>query len=300
MMNQIESAIKHISDESGFHHVGPSLKVEFDSLQKAHDAIHEFIYLAPLCFPGDDRHEVSWHIRSAFLLYQWEVVDHAHRSYIEALCTYYNVAFILLRTTLELLLKSAFWECLSHKRFRDDSSVLDASSEGKEIKAWLRAVFESSPSVEKELEQVSAGIYDKVGPRIEDPTFRPSVKTLVRQLDEWGIFNSIMNAASVVYEGLYSDLSAHIHAVPDRTDIGRRIASERPDLFEQNIVPVALRDYTVTLHEIMDVAIVIELNILQDLIEGFESARFKLSERLTVMEQLELKHSLVKARELLK
>lgn len=299
-MNQIESAIKHTSDESGFHHAGSSLKVEFDSLQKAHDAIHEFMYLAPLCFPGDDKHEVSWEIRSAFLLYQWEVFHHAHRSYIEALCTYYNVAFILLRTTLELLLKGAFWECLSHKRFRDDSPVLDASSEGKKIKAWLRAIFESSPSIEKELEQVSAGIYDKVGHTIEDPAFRPSVKTLVRQLDEWGIFNPITNAATVVYEGLYSDLSADIHAVPDRTDIGRRIASERPDLFEQNIVPATLRDYAVTLHEIMDVAIVIELNILQDLIERFESARLELSERLTVMEQLELKYSLVKARELLK
>ncbi len=299
-MSQIECAINHAYDESGFHHVGPSLKVEFDRLQKAHDAIHEFVYLAPLCFPGDDKHEVSWQIKSAFLLYQWEVFHHAHRSYIEALCTYYNVAFILLRTTMELLLKGAFWECLSHKRFRYDSSVLDASDEGKKIKAWLSAIFDSSPSVEKELEQVSAGIYDKFGYRIEDPAFRPSIKTLVRQLDEWGIFNPITNATTVVYKILYSDLSAYIHAVPERTDIGRRIASERADIFEQNIIPATLRDYSIKLHEVMDVAIVIELNILQDLIKRFESSRLELSKRLTVIKKLDLKYSIVKVRELLK
>lgn len=167
----------------------PSLRAEFDILRKAHDAIHEFMFLAPFCFPTDDVHEVSWKNKSAFLIYHWEVFHHAHRSLIEALCTYYNVAFILLRTSLELLLKGAFWECLSHKHFRDDSPVLDASAQGKEIKNWLRTIFEVYPNIERELDQTSAGIFDKVGRRIEDPTFRPSVKTLVQQLDQWGILN---------------------------------------------------------------------------------------------------------------
>jgi len=299
-MDQIESAFKHTLDESGFHHVEPSLRAEFDILRKAHDAIHEFMFVAPLCFPTDDVNEVSWKNKSAFLIYHWEVFHHAHRSLIEALCTYYNVAFILLRTSLEVLLKGAFWECLSHKEFRDASPVLDASSQGKEIKNWLRRIFEVYPNLERELDQTSAGIFDKVGQRIEDPTFRPSVKILVWQLDQWGIFSPIPNAASAIHERLYSGLSADVHVVPDRTDIGRRIASERLDLFEQHIVPALLREYSITLHEIMDVAIVIELNILQNLVERFESARLKLSERLTVMEQLRLKYTPMKARELLK
>ena len=233
-MEQIESAFRHILDEAGFHHVEPSLRAEFDILQKAHDAIHEFMLLAPLCFPTEDAHEISWENKSAFLLYHWEVFHHAHRSLIEALCTYYNVAFILLRTTLELLLKGAFWECMSHRQFRDKSPILDDSSQGKEIKSWLRTLFEASPNIEKELDQTSAGIFDKVGHRIEDPTFRPSVKTIIRQLDQWGIFSPITNATNVVYERLYSGLSADIHVIPDRTDIGKRIASEIPDLFVNN------------------------------------------------------------------
>ncbi len=278
----------------------PSLEVEFDILQKAHDTIHKFMFLAPLCFPTDDAHEVRWENKSAFLIYHWEICHHAHRSLIEALCTYYNVAFILLRTTLELLLKGAFWECMSHRRFRDNSPILDDSSHGKEIKDWLRMLFGVSPNIEKELEQTSAEIFDKVGRRIEDPAFCPSVKTLVRQLDQWGIFNPMTNSTKVVYERFYSSLSADVHAVPDRTDIGRRIASEELDLFEQIIVPALLREYATTLHEVMDVAIVIELNILQDLIQRFESARLKLSERLTVMEQLGLNYAPMRARELLR
>jgi len=299
-MNQIESALKHIRDESGLHYIEPSLKAEFDALQKAHDTIHEFMYLAPLCFPTDDKHEVGWENRSAFLLYHWEVFNHAHRSSFEALCAHYNVAFILLRTTLELLLKSALWECLSHRRFRDSSPILDNSPEGKQIKCWLRTVFQASPSVENELEQVSAGIFDKLEHIIEDRRYRPPVKTIVQQLDQWGIFTPIINAAGVIYDELYSGLSADIHVVPDRTDIGRRIASERPELFEQDVLPASLRDYATTLHAIMDAAIVIELNILQDNIQRFESVRLKLSERLNGMEQLGLKYSPIRVRDLLK
>lgn len=297
-MNQIESALKHVHSESGLHHIEPSLKAEFDALQKAHDAIHEFMYLAPLCFPNDE-HEVGWENKSAFLLYHWETFNHAHRSSIEALCTYYNVAFVLLRTTLELLFKGAFWQCLSQKRFRDSSSILDNSSAGKEIKDWLRTIFEASPSIENELERVSAGIFDKVGHRIEDRSFRLPVKAVVQQLDQWGVFSPINNASDVVYEGLYSRLSADIHVIPDRIDIGRRIASETPDLFEQRVVPAALREYAAILHEVMDIAIVVELNILQDLVERFDSVRLKLSERLPTVEQLGLKYSLMKIRGLL-
>lgn len=299
-MNQIESALKHIHDESGLYHIEPSLKAEFDALQKAHDAIHEFMYIAPLCFPTDDKHEVGWEKKTAFLLYHWEVFNHAHRSSFEALCTHYNVAFILLRTTLELLLKGAFWECLSHKRFRDSAPILDNSSEGKQIKDWLRTAFKASPSVENELEQVSAGIFDKLGHGIEDRSFRPPVKTIVQQLDQWGIFSPIINAASIIYDGLYSELSADIHVVPNRIDIGRRISSEKPELFEQHVLPASLRDYATTLQAIMDVAIVIELNILQDIIQRLDSVRPNLAERLNVMEQLGLKHGPVKVRELLK
>ena len=297
-MGHIESAIQHTLEESGLQHVESSLRAEFDAIQKAHDAIHEFMLIAPLCFPTDDTQEISWKNKSAFLIYHWEIFHHAHRSLIEALSTSYNVAFVLLRSTLELLLKGAFWECLSHRRFRDSSLILDTSSEGKKVKNWLRTLFEVSPNIEGELDQTSAGIFDKVD--LEDRTFRLPVKALVQQLGQWGIFSPMSDADSTVYEKLYSSLSADVHVIPDRTDIGRRMVSEKSDIFEQQIDQALLREYATILHGIMDVAIVVELNIMQDLIKRFESVRLKLSERLTVMEQLELKYSLLRAREILK
>lgn len=299
-MDKIESAIQHIVDEARLQQMETSLRAEFDILQKAHDAIHEFVLLAPLCFPTETTHEVSWQSKSAFLVYHSEVFNHAHRSFIEALGTYYNVAFMLLRTTLELLLKGAFWECLSHRQFRDNSSVLDGCSKGKAIKNFLQMSIEASPNIENELEQTSASIFDWFGHKIEDPDFRPSVKTLVRQLDQWGIFHSITNPIGIVYDGLYSGLSADVHVIPDKTDIGRRIDSERLELFEQHIDQPLLQEYATTLREIMDVGIVIELNILQNLIRRFESVQPKLAERQVAIEQLGLKYGLARVRELLK
>jgi hypothetical protein len=227
------------------------------------------------------------------------VFQHAHRSLLEALCGYYTVAFVLLRTTLELLLKGAFWECLSHKEFRDNSPILDASAPGREIKSWLQAIFKEAPHIEGEFEQISAGIFDKVGFRIEESTFRPSIKTLVQQLDRWGIFNPIDDPVSILYERMYKRLSADVHVVPDRTDIGRRLVAEQ-DLFEQNVIPDLIREYATTLHEIMDIAIVIELNVMRDLIERLRPVRLKLAERLVVLEQLGLRYSFMRMQELLK
>ena len=59
-MDKIESAIQHIVDEAGFQQMETSLRAEFDILQKTHDAVHEFMLLAPLCFPTEATHEVSW------------------------------------------------------------------------------------------------------------------------------------------------------------------------------------------------------------------------------------------------
>ncbi|MEM5854258.1 MAG: hypothetical protein QW228_07880, partial [Candidatus Aenigmatarchaeota archaeon] len=79
-----------------------------EKLIRAHDSIHEFIFLAPLSFPSNGN--VSWHRKSAFLTYQFDVFYSAHRSLIEALAGYYNAGYTLLRSTLELILKGALWE----------------------------------------------------------------------------------------------------------------------------------------------------------------------------------------------
>ena len=222
----LESAYRHTIEEVGFENVKPSLRIDFESLQKAHDAIHEFMLLAPKLFPSQVPKEIGWHRRSAFLTYQWEAFHHAHRSLIEALCAYYNVAFILLRAAFELLIKGAFWECLAHSEFRENSQVLDEEKAGREIKKWLDDIFELAPHVEEEFEETSAGIYDKIGPIVEDRKVRLTIKTIIRQLDQWDIFNPVSDPVASIYRGIYGRLSADVHVEPDRTDIGKRLLSE--------------------------------------------------------------------------
>src|SRR5215470_2375607 len=143
----LESAYPHIENELGLRHIRLSLRSEFQNLQKAHDAVHESMTLAPLLISLPSGQEPAWERKSAFLTYHWEAFHHAHRSLYEALCAYYNVGFVLLRVTFELFLKGAFWECLSHKKFHDNSQILDNNEAGKKIKTWLRAVFEQAPEV---------------------------------------------------------------------------------------------------------------------------------------------------------
>jgi hypothetical protein len=295
----LESAYRHTIEELGLDNIKPSFRAEFENLQKAHDAIHEYMLIAPMLFPSQADAETDWHRKSAFLTYQWEAFHHAHRSLVETLCAYYNVAFILLRATLELLIKGAFWECLSHKRFRENSRVLDKADAGREIKKWLGAIFEKFPEVEEEFERVSASIYDKISLRVEDREFCPSIRTIVRQLDQWDIFNPIPEAEEWIYEGIYGRLSADVHVIPDRTDIGQRLIAESSEIFHQELLPDVLREYANSLHKVMDLAIVIELNIMADYIKKYDEVKANLKERLDTLEQLRLAYSAKRAKQFL-
>ena len=291
----LESAYSHAQSEFRLEYVKPSLKVEFQNLQKAHDAVHECMLLAPLLVPSIEN---GWHRKSAFLIYHWEAFHHAHRSLYEALCAYYNVAFVLLRSTFELVVKGAFWECLSHKEFRENSQTLDNDKAGSEIKKWLAAIFEQAPDVQEEFERISASIYDKVGPRVEDREFRPSIKTIVRQLDRWGMFDPIPKAEIQVYTGIYDRLSADVHVTPDKTDLGRRLTAETSEIFGEGLLPDTLHEYAMSLHEVMDLAIVVELNIMGDFIKQYEEAKMNLRKRLDILERLGLEYSLKRAKQL--
>ncbi len=294
----IESACRHVMSEFGLENVEPSFRMESSALQRAHDAIHEFALLAALLAPSATGAHPSWkwQSKSAFFLYHLEVFNHAHRSLAEALCAYYNAAFALLRVTGELLVKGAFWECLSHKSYRENSSMLDNSK--SKLKEWLERELERSPRLEEQLEQTSATIYDIIAPRTESRGFLPSMRTMVRQLDDWDIFDSVPDAEEKVYRDVYNKLSADVHVIADRTDIGRRLTSEVSDIFRQEVLPKVLHEYAATLHTLMDLAVVIELNVMKSLVDEYEESRVKLIGRLETLTSLHLKHSVRRARQL--
>jgi hypothetical protein len=293
-----DSAFRHVLSEFGLENVELSLRMESSVLHRAHDAIHEFMLLAALLAPSEtgERPSWDWQSKSAFLLCQWEVFNHAHRSFCEALCTYYNVAFALLRVTCELLIKGVFWECMSHKGYRDNSAGLDNA--GSKLKQYLAQVFGSSPAVETQLERTSAAIYNILAPVMDDRNFVPSMRAMIQQLDDWGMFDPVPRAETTVYKEIYSKLSADVHVVPDRIDIGRRIISETPDIFEQRVLPEALGEYAATLNRLMDLAVVIELNVMQSLVAEYDESRDNLRKRLDTLTSLQLEDSATRAKQL--
>ncbi len=283
-----KKALSHLLEEIELPNMIVSVESNFERVRKAHDSIHEFIYLAPLCLPSTAK--VSWHQKSAFLTYHWEAFHSAHRSLLEALAGYYNSAFTLLRLTLELIIKGAFFECLAHKEFRDKSEVLDKDKKGKNLKDTINSVIGGRA----EIEETSAIIHDMLMAEVdgkvfaEQPEFRPNMMTVIKQLSKWGILEPVNNFETLY--NIYKILSADVHVIPDKTDIGRRLFSQK-ELFEVDIMPEKLNKFIGILHKVMDIGIVIELNILSDWISQDEEAKSRLKERLEVVKDLELKFS---------
>jgi len=268
---------------------------EFENLKRAHDSIHELVFLAPLCIPHEQK--VNWESKSAFLMFHWEAFHSAHRSFIETLSGYYNAGYVLLRTTLELLIKGAFWECLAHKDFRENAEIICKNAVGigkskKTLIDWFGDVIKHNPTIEMELERTSGGIFDIIEPIPEDPVLRrfiPPQKVVIEQLDEWGIFGSIRDPTSKVYS-IYSSLSGDVHVIPDETDIGRRLLQEK-DIFEITVIYEELNKFLEILRKVIDIGIVIELNILSDWINWSEKVKLRLKERLPIVKSLDLNYA---------
>jgi len=277
-------------------------RCDFEKMQKAHDSIHEFM-LIPTGFINSNK---DFQAKSAFLIYHSEAFDQAHRSLLEALTGYYNAAYTLLRNTLELILKGAFWECMAHKKYRDRAEIIKKTGTkiGNSKKTLIDRLSErirQKPSIEEDLEKTSAGIYDIISPLFEDETLRkivPSVRSIVEQLENWEIFDPIqriINPVEYVYD-FYKKLSADVHVAPDKTNIGKRLLAEK-ELFETEVIPDELNKYAEDLHRVMDIGIVVELNILEDILN--EKSKRWLNERLIVITELELNYASTKIVEMI-
>ena len=297
-------AFYHIFKELEMLNILESLRAGGLTAIKAHDSVHEFLLLASLV-PHDPQ-QVTWHRKSAFLTYLWEAFHSAHRATMEALAGYYNAGFTLLRNTLELLVRGAFWECLAHEKFRDNAKILDEEQQKDRkrgsVKDWIEELIGRRPSIREEMERTSANIFDKTAVLFEDEEFQrehvrmPSFATMVRQLIDWRVID-IADAYNTVYGDLYGRLSKNVHVIPDRTDIGRRLLREE-DFLEIHVIPEELGRFVEILRRVVDIGIVIECNILTDWFQRDEN-KAAVRERLASVEDLGLRLSCGNLRRLL-
>jgi len=291
----LDSAVSHTLAEISLESIKKSLSMMYRKAAKSHNAIHQFILVAPKLFPSPPlpRKGKEWHKNSAFLTYHWEAFHSAHRSFHEAVLGGYNAAFILLRATLELLIRGAFFECLAHKKFRDTSKWLDKEFHAAKLKRFIEDVIKLRPSIEQDLETISVAIYDKLEPVIDEPEFRVPVKTMVMQLEKWGILRGVKNPSQTIWD-LYQILSKDVHVLPDRTDIGKALLYAPKDLFKTpKLLRKQLAEYLHALKEVMDIGIIVELNILRDNLVKYEQAKDYVGRLLRDREfrYLELKHT---------
>jgi len=279
-MASIEKAIEHLASELGLDNTKTSLKLLFDKSRKAHDSIHEFILIAPLMLPSTPGKDASFHRKSAYVLYHWEAFDLAHRSFIEAHCAYYNAAFILLRSTLELIIRGAFFECLAHREFREKSGIIDEDQRGTNLKRFMLDAIKSAPETEEDFERISASVCDKISRIVMNRNFDPSFAVMVKQLSAWGILDGIDRPSKVV-NALYGKLSPDVHALPDQTDIGRVLLYGSGELFgPREVMPKVLDEFLDTLHKVTDIGVLITLNIWKRNILQYNEVRKQLSKRV--------------------
>lgn len=299
-----KKTLVHITDEIKIPNIEISIKKsDLDKLQKAHDAMHEFIYIPPHLVNSDE----EYYSKSAFLFYHKEIFEQAHRSFIEALTGYYNASYILLRSTLEMLCKGAFWNCIAHKKFRDKidiSGKIVTMNDGskKALKEWIDDIIRQNPSIENTIEKNSIEIIDNTSDFFKDEPIKKiilSPKSIIKQLTDWEFFDPIENPLNYIHTQLYSELSADVHVDPDKIDICRRIFAKK-EIYETEIIPEELNKYTNILHKLMDIGIVVELNILEDIVAKNKDAKKWLEKRLIDIMELELNWASTKIVEMIK
>ena len=247
------------------------------SLQKCNFKKIESSYYAVSTFGGIPvpiiHNKGHFYMKSAFITYHYEAFHQAYRSLLEALTGYYNASYILLRSTLELILKGAFWECIAHRKYRDNADIvsnLKRSVNGKKISLidWLNSAINRKPTIADKLESNSVIIYDIISPLLETDSFTkimPTIKVIIQQLEKWSIFDPIPDPLQYVYD-IYKELSADVHVTPKNITIGRRAYNDK-NLFAPEIIPQEMDKYAKTLQMVMDIGIVVELNVLGDIID---------------------------------
>ncbi|MCM8758139.1 MAG: hypothetical protein NC903_03660, partial [Candidatus Omnitrophica bacterium] len=194
---------------------------------------------------------------------------------------------------------------------REKPNIPETTKRGRRtLKGWVNDVIleghEKGIDVEKTLEENAVASLDKLEPIMKNRELKrkfihfPNYLEMVETLEIWGIFNPIPNPRDF-WINLYDILSQEAHVYPDQTEVGRRLLLlEQGNPFEINIIPKELNEFSKILHEVMDLSIVVELNILSDWIEQDKNVKSKLKEKLEVLRNSELKFSLKKLSSLVK
>jgi hypothetical protein len=183
----------------------------------------------------------------------------------------YGIGTAMLRSTLEALIRGAFWEGMAHKVLRDSAEVVRRApgvrllEKTGRLHDWFADVLVHARQTEADLEAVSGTVFDRVAPLFSDTTLSrvvPPFKTMVEQTAQWGLLAPIPEpAAPTIYYGVYWKLSDDAHLIPDKTLLGRRFAAEKPISPTVEFSAGDLKAFIEMLEIVADIGIVLSLNL---------------------------------------
>ena len=152
---------------------------------------------------------------SAFILYHWDGTFTLRRSLINALCNFYNIAFVLLRCSMDMLFQGLLFQCLSQEKYRESKELEEVLSQTEEEKikelkrliGELKKILDNNPKESLHLEKTSAYIFD-ILELIHQP--RPEIRPTYKLLAKWGLFDPIKRPEKIIAK-LYGKLSFNTH-----------------------------------------------------------------------------------------
>ena len=202
-IDEIKLAYEHIVKELLLDQIKPSLEIDFEKAKNAHDSTHELMFMGGMIV--ENLKDYSFKTNLLYFIYNWEIFDQATRSNVEALSTYYNSSFVLLRTVVELLIKGVFYDCLAHTKFRNDTKIIEQDKTGKKLKIFLDELIQKSPKISKNFETVSVSIFDELDTHLANKKHNVSTRLMLKQIIDWKMLEGIENPESLVY-GIYQKL----------------------------------------------------------------------------------------------
>jgi hypothetical protein len=246
----------------------------FKEMVKGHDSIHALLSLATCMFsPSDENDFQEWRRSTAFLSQDWEAFDLLHSSYYEALHANYVAGSILLRSALELLLKGAFYQCLTAQSYRQNSRLLDADARGRRLKNRLDDMLSRSGAFRSDIGEESYSVYEHMRTTIAKAKYRPATRIMIQQLARWGILRGVESPSRTVSR-TYSKLSQDVHTYPWRTDLGRVLALRPKRVFEAKVtMHTEFAEYLRELRNVVDIGMVITMGVLRDRLRRTETRR---------------------------
>jgi hypothetical protein len=226
--------------------------------------------------------EFGWYEElSAFLPYQWEAnVGHLRASLVLALSGSYNAAFTLLRNSLELLVKGAFYDSLAHPRFRDNWKLAEEYAESK-FRRYVMRMAKQEPGLD-DLDRASAKILGLIEPWLND-NYREFFKfpNMALALIRWGLLDPLDRLEAVrLVNRMYSELSSSVHEYPSKTDFGRAFNELRTFEYEPKVLQKSLNSFLREWRRVLDLGTVLAINLETRVIDREPDATVEITQKL--------------------